>query len=243
MEDDEDVCNTRLDLGIGLSDFVPKRDRERKNKSVFCLDLSVPLHSSDHAIEGSGSGSGSSNLKVDYEDDKEASKDTVSNEYEDTNYGRKKLRLSKEQIILLEDTFKRHTTLNMVQKQTLSVRLNLKPRQVEVWFQNRRARMKLKQTEMDYEFLKKHCERLNEENRRLNKELVELQSAVKVEQTPPKPPFVIQIPKTAIATLTICPSCEKIGKNRGGGKEEAAADVMEVVHIPKQKHNGLKLMI
>ncbi|CAI9754769.1 unnamed protein product [Fraxinus pennsylvanica] len=244
----EDVCDTRLDLGIGLSEFVPKtakRDHDGKNKRVFFLDLSIPLHSSDHAIEGSGSGSGSgsSSLQVNCNDDKEASKDSVTSEDADRNYGRKKLRLSKEQIILLEDTFKRHTTLNMVDKQTLAVRLNLKPRQVEVWFQNRRARMKLKQTGMDYEFLKKHCERLSEENRRLNKELVELQSAVKMEQAPATPPFFIRIPKAAAATLAICPSCEKIGKNRGGGNEAAAAAVMEVVHKPKQKHDGLELMI
>ncbi|KAL2465785.1 Homeobox-leucine zipper protein HAT22 [Abeliophyllum distichum] len=223
MEDDE-VCNTTLDLGIGLSEFVPKRDHDRKNKRVFFLDLSIPLdHATvnfDHKIDSSGSGSGSTSLKVNCEDKKQASKDSVFNgseEEEDRNYeknySRKKLRLSKEQTILLEDTFKQHTTLNTVQKQTLAAKLNLKPRQVEVWFQNRRARTKLKQTEMDCEFLKKNCERLSQENRRLNKELGELQSAMKMEQPPPTPPFFIQIPKAA-ATLTMCPSCEKIG---GGG--------------------------
>ncbi|CAI9787462.1 unnamed protein product [Fraxinus pennsylvanica] len=225
MEEDDELCNTTLDLGIGLKKFVPQRDHDRKNKHVFFLDLSIPLHSSDHAIEGSGSGSGSdsgsgsSSLKVNFEDHKQASKDSVSNGCkgdEDRNYGRKKLRLSKEQITLLEDTFKQHTTLNTVQKQTLAERLNLKPRQVEVWFQNRRARTKLKQTEVDCEFLKKHFERLSEENRRLNKELVELQSAVKMEHPPQTPPpFFIQIPKAA-ATLTMCQSCEKVGKSRGG---------------------------
>lgn len=118
-EEDDEVCNTTLDLGIGLNKFMPKRDHDRKNKRLFFLDLSIPLHSSNHAIEGSGSGfgSGSSSLKVNFEDDKQASKDSVSNgskEDEDRNYGRKKLRLSKEQIFLLEDTFKQHTTLNTV---------------------------------------------------------------------------------------------------------------------------------
>ncbi|KAL2482929.1 homeobox-leucine zipper protein HAT9-like [Forsythia ovata] len=122
MEDDEEVCNTTLDLGIGLSEFVPKRDHDQKNKRVFFLDLSIPLNHAtvnfDHKIDSSGSGSGSSSLKVKCEDNKQAGKDIDFNGSEEDernyekNYSRKKLRLSKEQTILLEDTFKQHTTLN-----------------------------------------------------------------------------------------------------------------------------------
>ncbi|KAE8659192.1 Homeobox-leucine zipper protein HOX19 [Hibiscus syriacus] len=82
---------------------------------------------------------------------------------------RKKLRLSKEQSAILEDSFKGHNTLDLKQKQALAEQLNLRPRQVEVWFQNRRARTKLKQTEVDYELLKKRCETLTEENERLQR--------------------------------------------------------------------------
>uniref|UniRef100_A0A9I9EIW7 Homeobox domain-containing protein n=1 Tax=Cucumis melo TaxID=3656 RepID=A0A9I9EIW7_CUCME len=55
------------------------------------------------------------------------------------NNPRKKLRLTKEQSHLLEQSFRQNHTLNPKQKETLAEVLNLKPRQVEVWFQNRRA--------------------------------------------------------------------------------------------------------
>ncbi|CAH8382229.1 unnamed protein product [Eruca vesicaria subsp. sativa] len=121
---------------------------------------------------------------------------------------RKKLRLTKLQSALLEDSFKLHSTLNPKQKQTLARQLNLRPRQVEVWFQNRRARTKLKQTEVDCEFLKKCCETLTDENRRLQKELQDLK-ALKMSQ-----PFYMHMPA---ATLTMCPSCERLGGGAGGG--------------------------
>ncbi|KAI4315110.1 hypothetical protein L6164_027956 [Bauhinia variegata] len=125
----------------------------------------------------------------------------VSDEDEDGTNARKKLRLTKEQSALLEESFKQHSTLNPKQKQALARQLKLRPRQVEVWFQNRRARTKLKQTEVDCEFLKKCCETLTDENRRLQKELQELK-ALKLAQ-----PMYMPMPA---ATLTMCPSCERL---------------------------------
>ncbi|XP_047342055.1 homeobox-leucine zipper protein HAT3-like [Impatiens glandulifera] len=122
---------------------------------------------------------------------------------EDGDGSRKKLRLSKDQSATLEESFKEHNTLNPKQKQALAKRLGLRPRQVEVWFQNRRARTKLKQTEVDCEFLKRCCDNLTEENRRLQKEVQELR-ALKL-----TPQFYMQMaPPT---TLTLCPSCERVG--------------------------------
>uniref|UniRef100_A0A7N0VHD5 Homeobox domain-containing protein n=1 Tax=Kalanchoe fedtschenkoi TaxID=63787 RepID=A0A7N0VHD5_KALFE len=122
---------------------------------------------------------------------------------EDGDNSRKKLRLSKDQSAILEETFKEHSTLNPKQKMALAKQLGLRPRQVEVWFQNRRARTKLKQTEVDCEFLKRCCENLTEENRRLQKEVQELR-ALKL-----SPQLYMQMaPPT---TLTMCPSCERVG--------------------------------
>lgn len=118
---------------------------------------------------------------------------------DDDGNTRKKLRLSKQQSLFLEQSFKEHSTLNPKQKLVLANQLNLRPRQVEVWFQNRRARTKLKQNEVDCEYLKRCCETLSEENTRLHKELQDLRAL----KTPNSSPFYMA------TTLTMCPSCER----------------------------------
>lgn len=144
----------------------------------------------------------------------EISSRAAGSDDEDGGTTRKKLRLSKEQSALLEDSFKEHSTLNPKQKNTLAKQLNLRPRQVEVWFQNRRARTKLKQTEVDCERLKRCCDCLALENRRLQKELLELR-AIKVAAPPAACLNMISqvdyyTRPLPAATLTMCPSCERV---------------------------------
>ncbi|KAE9611222.1 hypothetical protein Lal_00012099 [Lupinus albus] len=133
---------------------------------------------------------------------------------EDGENSRKKLRLSKEQALVLEETFKAHNTLNPKQKQTLANQLNLRPRQVEVWFQNRRARTKLKQTEVDCEYLKRCCENLTEENKRLQKEVQELRALKLSPQL-----YMHMNPPT---TLTMCPSCERVAVSSTSSSSSSA---------------------
>ncbi|CAL4899113.1 unnamed protein product [Urochloa decumbens] len=91
---------------------------------------------------------------------------------------RKKQRLTKMQFAFMEDSFKEHSTLTPRQTGDLANRLNLRPRQVAVWFQNRRARTKLKQTKVDCDNLKHSCEKLTQENQRLQDEVAELRAFV-----------------------------------------------------------------
>ncbi|XP_042484739.1 homeobox-leucine zipper protein HAT22-like [Macadamia integrifolia] len=226
----DDLCNTGLGLGLsyeGNNNIIPKSDHHKpslKFEPSLTLSLSAKIdvnkaceeESADPCQQASPhSGVSSfSNVSIKRERDpvsEELEIERVSSrasDEEEEGSARKKLRLTKEQSALLEDSFREHSTLNPRQKQALAKQLNLRPRQVEVWFQNRRARTKLKQTEVDCEFLKKCCETLTDENRRLQKELQELK-ALKV-----APPLYMQLPA---ATLTMCPSCERIGGGGGGG--------------------------
>ncbi|CAN8235660.1 unnamed protein product [Cochlearia groenlandica] len=130
------------------------------------------------------------------------------NDGEDSNYDgrrRKKLRLTKEQSHLLEDSFIQNHTLTPKQKQELATFLKLSQRQVEVWFQNRRARSKLKHTEMECEYLRRWFGSLKEQNRRLQIEVEELRAL--------KP--------LSVSALATCPRCERVTETEGNDSNNA----------------------
>ncbi|KAL5988583.1 hypothetical protein ACLOJK_026681 [Asimina triloba] len=66
----------------------------------------------------------------------------------------KKRRLTADQVQFLEKNFEVENKLEPDRKIQLARELGLQPRQVAIWFQNRRARWKTKQLEKDYDALK-----------------------------------------------------------------------------------------
>ncbi|XVE92037.1 hypothetical protein REPUB_Repub01dG0062800 [Reevesia pubescens] len=181
------------------------------------LTISAPGFSSSPSLLSSGDQGGSTmrDLDINQVPSGGGAEDewiTASMEDEEENCNgvgapRKKLRLTKEQSRLLEESFRQNHTLNPKQKEALALQLKLRPRQVEVWFQNRRARSKLKQTEMECEYLKRWFGSLTEQNRRLQREVEELR-AMKV-----GPPTVISphsCEPLPASTLSMCPRCERV---------------------------------
>lgn len=90
----------------------------------------------------------------------------------------KKRRLSVHQVKALEKNFEVENKLEPDRKVKLAQELGLQPRQVAVWFQNRRARWKTKQLERDYgvlkanyDALKLNYDRLQHDNEALVKEV------------------------------------------------------------------------
>ncbi|XP_076909070.1 uncharacterized protein LOC143566198 [Bidens hawaiensis] len=79
-------------------------------------------------------------------------------------------RFSDEQIKSLESVFKKENKLEPRKKLEMARELGLHPRQVAIWFQNRRARWKSKQVEQDHNNLKADYDTLNHRFQSLKKE-------------------------------------------------------------------------
>lgn len=82
----------------------------------------------------------------------------------------KKKRLSNEQLELLENCFQDEIKLDPERKIKLAKELGLQPRQIAVWFQNRRARWKGKQLERLYDALKQEYDAVSRDKLKLQQE-------------------------------------------------------------------------
>ncbi|GAB4848879.1 hypothetical protein Ancab_003689 [Ancistrocladus abbreviatus] len=86
----------------------------------------------------------------------------------------KKRKLSEEQVNMLERSFGCEHKLESERKERLASELGLDPRQVAVWFQNKRARWKNKKLEGEYSKLSAEHEGVVIEKCRLEAELLKL---------------------------------------------------------------------
>ncbi|KAJ8760873.1 hypothetical protein K2173_021911 [Erythroxylum novogranatense] len=90
----------------------------------------------------------------------------------------KKRRLSTRQVQFLERNFAVENKLEPDRKLQLAKELGLQPRQVAIWFQNRRARFKNKRLEKDYDSLKASYDKLKADYDNLLKDKENLKSEI-----------------------------------------------------------------
>ncbi|XP_027353194.1 homeobox-leucine zipper protein ATHB-7-like [Abrus precatorius] len=90
-----------------------------------------------------------------------------------------KIKFSDEQVKSLESMFETDSRLESTKKLELARELGLQPRQVAIWFQNKRARWKSKQLQRDYTILRAKYNTLSSHFDALQKEhqalLIQLQ--------------------------------------------------------------------
>lgn len=89
----------------------------------------------------------------------------------DNNNQDRKKRLTSEQLEALENSFQEEIKLDPDRKMKLAHELGLQPRQIAVWFQNRRARWKGKQLERLYDALKREFDAVYREKQKLQDEV------------------------------------------------------------------------
>ncbi|XP_073024151.1 homeobox-leucine zipper protein ATHB-40-like isoform X1 [Primulina eburnea] len=91
----------------------------------------------------------------------------------------RKRKLSEEQMSMLEKSFGSEHKLDSDRKDRLAAELGLDPRQVAVWFQNRRARWKSKKLEEEYSRLKSEHDTTVVEKCRLETQLLKVKEQLR----------------------------------------------------------------
>ncbi|KAI6700569.1 hypothetical protein NL676_014893 [Syzygium grande] len=134
------------------------------NNMPFLMKRSMSFSGADHNQRSCGGG-----------DD-----DDLSDDGSQLLLGERKKRLSLEQVKALEKSFEMGNKLEPERKMQLARALGLQPRQIAIWFQNRRARWKTKQLERDYEVLKKQFEVLKADNDALHAQNEKLHAELSV---------------------------------------------------------------
>lgn len=85
-----------------------------------------------------------------------------------------KKRLTHEQVKILERSFTSNTKLHPERKLQLAVQLGIPPRQIAIWYQNKRARSRTQSLELDYSTLQLKLDNAMAEKRQLEKDVERL---------------------------------------------------------------------
>ncbi|XP_057777141.1 homeobox-leucine zipper protein ATHB-13-like [Salvia miltiorrhiza] len=143
---------------------TPHQDHDHTHPSTSLPPL-IPSSTPQDQYHGVGSLIGKRS-NVCLEEMMKNENENVQDELSDdgSQIGEKKRRLNLEQVKTLEKNFEVGNKLEPERKMQLARALGLQPRQIAIWFQNRRARWKTKQLEKDYDLLKRQFDAVKAEN-------------------------------------------------------------------------------
>ncbi|KAL1560281.1 homeobox-leucine zipper protein ATHB-52-like [Salvia divinorum] len=102
---------------------------------------------------------------------------------------KEKKRLGEEQVRLLEWNFNFNKKLDPEHKSRLALELGIPPRQVAIWYQNKRARDKIQGLEVEHKGLQVQLESVLIDNSRLRKEVERLKVELTRAQGATRPTF------------------------------------------------------
>ncbi|KAJ4819605.1 Homeobox-leucine zipper family protein [Rhynchospora pubera] len=155
----------------------------------------------------------------------------------------KKRRLNDDQVKFLELSFKKERKLETGRKVSLASELGLDPKQVAVWFQNRRARHKSKQLEEEYMKLKSAHDSVVVEKCHLENEVMKLKERMtEMEEEMKKlsmtnntvPSAGGSSPSSSFSTITYHP--QPMVKDFGVEAEPEAAQ--DIFYVPEYNEYG-----
>lgn len=119
-----------------------------------------------------------------------------------------KKRLTQDQVRLLEISFNSNNKLDSNRKSQLAQELGLPPRQVAIWYQNKRARWKSQSLEVDYKALQQRLDNAMLDNERLKLEVERLKEELNKAQE-----MLLAFNTTTNNYSSISSSCDEVGSS------------------------------
>ncbi|XP_060193986.1 homeobox-leucine zipper protein ATHB-52-like [Lycium barbarum] len=119
-----------------------------------------------------------------------------------------KKRLTQDQVRLLEISFNSNNKLDSDRKSQLAQELGLPPRQVAIWYQNKRARWKSQSLEVDYKAMQQRLDSALEDNEKLKLEVERLRKELKKTQE-----MLLGFNTTTNNYSSISSSCDEVGSS------------------------------